>query len=170
MALPVKRWSRLLLEIGLVAALYLGVSAWQRRHLLSVNERAPELRLHGLDGREHALGDLRGKAVLLHFWATWCGVCKMELSSLNSLQRNLPEDTVLWSVVADGTDRAQIERFVREHDIQYPVLLADEATVQRFRVTSFPTNYYLDESGTLQQTTVGMSTRASMWLRLWAVR
>ena len=170
MALPVKRWSRLLLELGLVAALYLGVSAWQRRHLLSTEVSAPELRLLGLDGREHALGDLRGKAVLVHFWATWCGVCKMEISSLNSLQRNLPEDTVLWSVVADGTDRALIQSFVREHDIRYPVLLADEATVQRFRVTSFPTNYYLDESGTLKQATVGMSTRASMWLRLWAVR
>jgi thiol-disulfide isomerase/thioredoxin len=126
--------------------------------------------LLGLDGREHALGDLRGKAVLLHFWATWCGVCRMEFSGLNSLYRNLPRDTVLWSVVADGTDRAQIERFVREHDIRYPVLLADEATVQRFQVTSFPTNYYLDENGNLEQATVGMSTRAAMWVRLWAVR
>ncbi len=170
MALLPKRWLRPLLEIGLVALLYLGLSAWQRRHLLSSHERAPELRLLGLDGREHALGDLRGKAVLLHFWATWCGVCGMEFSSLNSLQQNLPTDTVLWSVVADGTDRAQIERFVREHDIRYPVLLADETTLQRFRVTSFPTNYYVNEDGNLSQATVGMSTRASMWLRLWVAR
>jgi hypothetical protein len=77
---------------------------------------------------------------------------------------------VLWSVVADGTDRAQIERFVREHDIRYPVLLADEATIECFRVSSFPINYYFDANGNLEQATVGMSTRASMWLRLWAVR
>ena len=94
----------------------------------------------------------------------------MEFSSLTSLERNLPRDTVLWSVVADATDRAQIERFVLEHDIRYPVLLADEATIARFRVTSFPTNYYLDQNGVVQQTTIGMSSRASMWLRLWLVR
>jgi peroxiredoxin len=146
------------------------VSAWQRRHLLASNERAPELRLLGLDGREHGLGDVRGKGVLLHFWATWCGVCGMEFSGLNSLHQNLPPGTVLWSVVADGTDRAQIERFVREHDIRYPVLLADEATIERFRVSSFPTNYYLDANGNLEQATVGMSTRAAMWLRLWFAR
>ncbi len=168
--LPKKRWLRLLLEIGLVAALYLGLSAWQRRHLISRAAPAPELHLLGLDGREHSLADLHGKAVLLHFWAPWCGVCKMEFSSLNSLQQNLPRDTVLWSVVADATDRAEIERFVREHDIRYPVLVADEATVARFRITSFPTNYYLDEHGVVRQTTIGMSSRASMWLRLWLVR
>ena len=151
-------------------ALYFGFSAWQRRDLLSTNERAPELRLLALDGREHVLSAARGKAVLIHFWATWCGVCKMEISSLNSLQQNLPRDTLLWSVVEDGADRANVERFVREHDIRYPVLLADEETVQRFRVTAFPTNYYLDENGMLQQSTVGMSTRVSMWLRLWLVR
>jgi thiol-disulfide isomerase/thioredoxin len=105
--------------------------------------------------------------VLVHFWATWCGVCGLELGSLNALHARLPANTTLVTVVADGADREHIERFVKEHDIRYPVLIADEEAMQRFAVKAFPTNYYVDETGVVESVTVGMSTRWAMWLRLW---
>jgi thiol-disulfide isomerase/thioredoxin len=164
-----RRVRRQLLEIGLVVLLFFGIGAWQKRHLLASDVPAPAFRLSALDGREVSLDDLRGKAVLLHFWATWCGVCKMEQAGLNALERQLPSNTTLITVVADADDRSRIKRYVQEHGIHYPVLLADEQTLARFRVSAFPTNYYLDDGGKIRQATVGMSSRVSMWIRLWLV-
>ena len=151
----------------LVVAVYLAVSAWQKRHALDAASPAPALRGVTLDGREVGLDQLRGKAVLVHFWATWCGVCRLELGSLNALNEHLPANTVLLSVVADGENPERIQRFARENDIRYPVLIADEGAAQRFAVSAFPTNYYVDEAGVIQDVTVGMSNRLAMWLRLW---
>ncbi|HEY6558495.1 MAG TPA: redoxin domain-containing protein [Polyangiaceae bacterium] len=162
-----QRWRGRAVQALILIAVYLGVSAWQRRSTLSTDGPAPSLRGVTLDGRELSLAQLRGKSVLLHFWATWCGVCNLEHGSLNALHARLPENTVLVSVVADGTDRAALAEFVKEHDIRYPVLVADEGAIQRYAVSAFPTNYYLDEAGQIQDVTVGMSTRWAMWLRLW---
>ncbi len=155
-----------MMEIALVVLLFYGMGAWQSRHLLARSSEAPAFHLLTLDGREVSLESLRGKAVLIHFWATWCGVCKMEQSSLNALAEELPSDTALVTIVADGEDREHVARYVREHGIRYPVLLADESVVERFRVKAFPTNYYLDEAGKIRQSSVGMSNRLMMWVRL----
>jgi peroxiredoxin len=162
-----KRWRGRAFQVLLLVGIYLAVSAWQERDTLPTERRAPPLRGLTLDGRELSLEQLRGNAVLLHFWATWCGVCRMELSGLNSLHARLPQNALLISVVADDQDRASLQDFVREHGIRYPVLVADAAALERFGVRAFPTNYYLDEAGMIRDVTVGMSTRWAMWLRLW---
>jgi hypothetical protein len=91
----------------------------------------------------------------------------MEFGSLNALAASLPDDALLVSVVVDADDPKALRRFVREHGIGYKVLLADRDTLQRFGVSAFPTNYYLDEQGRIRDVTVGMSTRWAMQLRLW---
>jgi thiol-disulfide isomerase/thioredoxin len=162
-----QRWRGRAVQALILVGAYVAISAWQERSTLSTSGDAPTLQGVTLDGRELSLAQLRGKAVLVHFWATWCGVCRLELGSLNALHERLPANTVLLSVVADGADRAQLQAFAKEHEIRYPVLVADEDALQRYGVRAFPTNYYVDESGVIQDVTVGMSTRWAMWLRLW---
>lgn len=161
------RWLRWTLEVTLLLAVLAGVQLWLRRNLVPADGRpAPAVTLHDLDGRPVLLSDFRGDAVQLHFWATWCGVCRMEHGALNAVQAGLEPGQRLVSVVVDGEDAAHLRRYVAEHDIHYPVLVADEAAVRAFGVTRFPTNFFLTPEGTLTGADVGWSTRWGMRARL----
>ena len=157
---------RFVLELIALAGFYFAVSAWQERHLVHVREPAPSFTLETLDGREVSLASLKGKRVLVHFWATWCGVCRREFGSLNAVSRGLRDDEALVSIVADSNDPDRVRAFVAEHDIKYPVLLGTEAVLRAFHVDSFPTNYYLDPNGVVTSRTIGMSTRVALASRL----
>ena len=160
------RARRIAFELGLVALIYFGLTAWQGRKLLGSSSAAPAFTLQTLDGKQVALGDLRGKRVLLHFWATWCGVCRQEHAALNAVQAGLEPDETLLSVVADSEDPEAIRRYVAESGIRYPVLLANERVVRDYRVGAFPTNYFIAKDGNISAHTVGMSTRFGMNARL----
>lgn len=163
LARTVRRW---VLELVVITGVYFAVTSYQERHLVRLNEPAPRFILEALDGRRISLDDLRGKRVLIHFWATWCGVCRREFGAMNAVNGSLGGDEALVSIVADSDDRDRIERFVKEHDIRYPVLLGTEAVLRAFRVDTFPTNYYVDRSGAIAAHTIGMATRFSIASRL----
>lgn len=112
------------------------------------------------------MADVDGKTTLIHFWATWCGVCRAEFSALNAIQRNLDSDQALLSVVADSEHPEFVRSFAKEHSLDYPILLGTDEVLERYRVQAFPTNYYVDQSGALKGTSVGLSTRWGMLLRL----
>lgn len=160
------RWRRVLFEAALLGGVFLAASAWQTRQLVSSGLPAPAFDLPALDGSRTSLASLRGKRVLLHFWATWCGVCRQELSALNAVQDGLGAEEELVTIVADTDDRSALERFVREHGLRYPVLLGTPEVLRAFRIGAFPTNYYLSPDGIIRGQTVGMSTRLSFRARL----
>jgi peroxiredoxin len=142
------------------------VSAWQTRKHLDAKLAAPDFALRDLKGNTVRLSELRGKRVLVHFWATWCGVCKLEPGALNAVHDGLGPDEVLLSVVANPEDAAEIESFVRKHDVRYPVLFADDAVVRAYRVGAFPTNYVVAPDGTISSSSVGLTTRFALWARM----
>lgn len=160
------RLRRLGLELGVLVLLFFGLGSWQTRSLLPRGEPVPGFDLVDLAGRRVSLSDYRGKTLLVHFWATWCGVCRQEFGALNALHQNLGPDEALVTVVADADNRAHLERFVREHRLEYPVLLGTDEVLRRFKIEAFPTNYYVNGAGMLRDKTVGLSTRMSMGARM----
>ncbi len=156
------RWS---LELGALGLCFTLLSAWQTRNLLE-STSAPSFELTSLQGSRVNLESFRGKTVLIHFWATWCGVCRQEFSALNHLHNHLDPNEALLSIVADTEDPAALAAFVRENAIEYPVLLATPEVLAAYQVSAFPTNYYLDSEGTIQDSTVGLSNRFAMSARL----
>ena len=159
----VRRWA---LEIALFVGLYLGLTAFQGRNLLASNTRPPSFELSTLSGERVSLDSLRGKRTVLHFWATWCGVCAREHGALNAVAKGLDRDEALYAIVADSGDLEKIRRVVAEEHIEYPVLLGTTDVVEAFHVTSFPTTYYVDREGRIGGHTVGMATRFSIRARL----
>lgn len=145
------------------------MSAYQTRDHVA-RQPAPDFTLADLAGNRVSLSAYRHKKVLLHFWATWCGVCRAELPSLRSLHSALDDDEVLITVVDDSDDVAAVRAFVREHELSYPVLLGTDQLRRAYRVRSFPTNYYVNGDGSVQSSTVGLSTRLGMALHLLLTR
>ncbi len=150
-----------------MVGIFWGASAYQSRDLLATSQAAPPFHVSDLRGEVYDLEALRGRRVILHFWATWCGVCRREFSMLNRLHQALTADTVLLAVVDPGDvgSGEALRRFVAEQGIHYPVVMADEAMLRRYRVRAFPTNYYLDARGRIESRTVGMSTGLAMRYR-----
>lgn len=160
-----RRCIRVLLQIAAVLAALAAVTAYQTRH--HAKQVAPDFALQDLRGHRVSLSNYRDKKVLLHFWATWCGVCKAELPSLRGLARNLAPDEALVTVVEDSDDVEAVRHFAAEHELRYPILLGERAVLGAYGVGAFPTNYYLNGDGSIASTSVGISTRLGMALRLW---
>lgn len=151
--------------IGVVAFVF-ALGAFQtRKHLRA--RVAPDFVLPELSGRRISLADFRGKKVLLHFFATWCGVCRVELPSLRGLAQHLGQNEVLVAVVEDSTDVEAVRRFAREHELTYPILLGSPEVIRAYRVSAFPTNYFVNGDGTIAGSSVGLSTRLGMATHLW---
>ena len=154
------------LTLALGVGVYAAASAWRTRELIAETQTAPDFALRDLSGQRVQLAELRGKRVLVHFWATWCFVCQREVDALNAVARGLAPDEVLLTVVADSEDAEHVRRYVAEHGIEYRVLLADRAVLRNYRVDVFPTNYFIAASGQVADTTVGLSTRWGLASRL----
>lgn len=155
------------LQVLALVAIWFAVSAYQtRRHV--GHGGAPAFTLIDLSGREVSLADYRQKKVVLHFFATWCGVCKAELPSVRAVHRGLDDDEVLLGIAADSDDPETLRRFAREHGLEYPILLASGDVLRAYGVNKFPTNYYLNGDGSVSSSSVGLSTLIGMKLRLLA--
>jgi cytochrome c biogenesis protein CcmG/thiol:disulfide interchange protein DsbE len=110
---------------------------------------APVFRLDRLPGEgELALDELRGKAVVLNFWASWCGPCKEETPLLERTWKRWRDRDVVFVGVNVKDFRGDATEFLREYDVTYPNVYDGKGwTVGRFGVTGFPETYFLDAEG-----------------------
>ncbi|MCP3101494.1 TlpA family protein disulfide reductase [Myxococcus sp. K15C18031901] len=158
------RWGVDLLLIGLV---FVAVSTWQTRRHARAGTPAPDFTLRTLSGDTVSLESLRGRPVVLAFWAPWCGVCGAESSNLSQLRKLAGDSAHVVSVAVAYEDTADVQRFVDAHGVDYPVLLGDDALQRTWRVDVFPTVYFLSPEGHIQRSVVGYTTLAGLSWRWW---
>jgi peroxiredoxin len=149
-------------------------------NLLPVGSKAPAFTLKTPEGESVSLASLRGKAVLLEFFATWCPHCNAEAPHLQQLYASLPKDRYAFvSVNADGEDAASVFAFHRYFGLPFPALLdpssqpgsfhrqgAPGAVTQAYRVGAYPTFYVLDPSGSIAWRSDGEQPDALLRLEL----
>src|SRR5262249_53814373 len=106
---------------------------------------APDLELPDLAGQPVRLRDLRGRVVLLNFWATWCPPCREEMPALDALARELGPKGLTVLGVNFKESRPQIDAFVRERRLGFPMLLdADGLVSERYQVFALPGSVLVD--------------------------
>jgi cytochrome c biogenesis protein CcmG/thiol:disulfide interchange protein DsbE len=103
--------------------------------------------LTGIDGASHSLADLRGKVVVLDFWATWCPPCKQEIPDFISLQTQYGPRGV--QIVGIGLDEPEkLAAFARQTGMNYPVLLGTQDVAMRYGgIEGIPTTFVIDKNG-----------------------
>lgn len=118
--------------------------------------------LTDLEGKPVQASDFAGKVVLLNFWATWCGPCRMEIPSLIDLQRtHADRGLVVLGVSMDDGGPSAVSRFVKQAGINYPVLMANEAMIKAFGgIEMIPTSFVIDRSGGIAAKHLGFADRA----------
>lgn len=112
--------------------------------------------LVSLEGPSFDLGRLKGKIVVVNFWATWCGPCKEEMPAFERLRQQLdPERFALLTITTD-LQREGIRQFLANLHVQLPVLFdEDQAVSQAYLVRALPTTVFIDQQGVLIGRAVG---------------
>lgn len=137
----------------------LGVSLPQSA---AVGTVAPDFELENLANETVKLSEMRGKIVVINFWATWCEPCKVEMPFFEKLSRRSQSNLEILAVNFDEPPQ-QVEQFVDEYQLSFPVLLDPGGNVQElYRVRGYPTTFVVDEAGVIQFHHIGLITEGQL--------
>ena len=134
-----------------------GASQSDSTTLVKVGDPAPDFSVALFDGSHLTLSELRGKVVLLNFWATWCPPCREELSHVQQqvIDRFAGEEFVFLPI-SRGEERAAVEAFRAKTGYAFPMGLdTDETIYKRYATRFIPRNFLIDRTGRVVKATVG---------------
>lgn len=124
-------------------------------------KQAPDFKLKDADGRTVHLSDYRGKVLVLDFWATWCGPCKIEIPWFTEFERTKKnQGFAVLGVAEDEEGWEVVKPFLKEMNINYRVMMGDEKTEQLYGgLAALPTTFLIDRNGRIAATHVGLTPR-----------
>lgn len=127
---------------------------------LEKGQFAPDFTLYSLQGEPLTLSELRGKRVVLNFWATWCPPCEAEMPHMQKYyEKYRKEDNV--EIVGVNMTYAnekleRVEQFLKSYDITFPIVLEQtEAVAFQYEILTMPTTYMIDTEGKIQKQIIG---------------
>lgn len=121
---------------------------------LKVGAKAPDFELKTLAGDTVKLSDLKGKKVMLNFWATWCPPCKAEMPAMEEFHKEAGDEVVILAVNIDP--HLDVKAFVDENGITFPIPLdAEDKVNETYQVLSIPTTYFIDTKGNIGNKYIG---------------
>ena len=167
---PSRRNPLALVAVALIAAgmLYFGLQRAQLSggHRIGVGygTPAPDFTLESLDGKPVSLSEFKGKAVLVNFWATWCGPCKIETPWLVEFQNQYgAQGLQIVGVAMDESGKEEIARFAKNMGMNYPVLLGKEAVGDAYGgVPALPKSFFVGRDGKIVDKIMGIEGKAEI--------
>jgi cytochrome c biogenesis protein CcmG/thiol:disulfide interchange protein DsbE len=152
----IKDWA-VALSLGMVV--FFGIQWLQPKP--TIPEIAPDFTVKTIDGDSITLSDLRGKTVVLNFWATWCGPCRSEIPAFSRFSKAHPDVPVLGLSVDQGSP-AKVRHTVREWGIEYPVAIISDALQKKYDISTLPTTVIIDADGKVQKINVGTMSESQL--------
>ena len=124
-----------------------------------IGSAAPDFTLQDLSGNTVRLRDLKGKAVYINFWATWCPPCKEEIPELEKFYRKNKDKVVMLAINITFNDKLNdIQKTLKENNITYPILLdydESKGAAALFGITGVPEHFFIDKNGVLKAKGIG---------------
>ncbi|MEA3412082.1 MAG: protein disulfide oxidoreductase [Pseudomonadota bacterium] len=156
------KWLGLGAQLLLIVLLVAGLRHWQQRDLVSGD--APAFVLEDMHGTPVSIADYRGEPLLIHFWATWCGICRAEQNAIANISR----DWQVLTVAVQSGDTHNVRAYLHENKLGFRVIVdEDGALMSRFGVRAVPASFILDGKGGIRFREVGYTTGPGIRTRLW---
>ncbi|MDF2903320.1 MAG: ahpC/TSA family protein [Bacillus sp. (in: firmicutes)] len=116
--------------------------------------KAPDFELKNLAGESVKLSDLKGKKVMVNFWATWCPPCKAEMPEMEKFYQASKDKVEILAINMDPKN--DVAGFAKEHGITFPILLDEKDEINKnYQIVSIPTTYFVDEKGIITHKFIG---------------
>ena len=124
----------------------------------SKRPKAPEISLKDETGAMVTLADLKGKVVLINFWATWCGPCEAEIPWFIEFEKKYKDrDFAVLGISMDDDGWKSVRPYVASHKMTYRVVVANETVAQKFgEIDALPTTFIVDRQGRIAAHHVGL--------------
>ncbi|KNE21352.1 peroxiredoxin family protein [Virgibacillus pantothenticus] len=123
---------------------------------LEVGNLAPDFKLPTLDGELIQLSELRGKRVMVNFWATWCPPCRAEMPDMQKFHENKDINILAVNLTETEGDLMNIQNFVSEYELTFPILKDENTEVaNRYQIQPIPSTFMIDSNGIIQYKAFG---------------
>ena len=157
-----KKYRVWLVEICLIIIVLLLLKAWVQRDVVS--GIAPNIQAIALNGQVIDLHKIKEKPILLHFWATWCPVCKLEQSSIE----NISKDHRLISIAMQSGTNQELKQFMQEEKLSFDVINDQFGLIsKKYNVRGVPATFIINKENQIKFIEIGYTTEIGMRLRLW---
>ena len=139
-------WLTLLL-LGLIVYLWFRPPAW----VSDEARAAPPIQVVRLDGVPVSLAQLRGKVVLVNFWASWCPYCRHEMPAMERFYQDYRSRGFEILALSEDDDAETARRFLAKEGYRFPAAMADASVISAFGVTKLPTSFLIDKQGRVRK-------------------
>jgi len=116
---------------------------------------SPDFSSKTLDDADFTLSSLKGKVILLNFWATWCPYCKREIPDFIQMTKDFKENGLEIVGIAFERDSTGIKEFVKERGINYEIVMGDNQIAQQYGISGIPATFIIDKNGNLVKKYIG---------------
>ncbi len=166
-------WRSHLKTLAMVLLVALAVNAWQSRHVPAGPDPAQDVplltspNLNNGASLQAWLARHRGEVVAVHFWATWCPVCKASEDNITRLMGEWP----IVTVAMQSGDELSVQRHLKKARLPWPTALDPQgALAKAWGVSAVPATVILNREGRIVTASMGYTSTPGLWIRLWWVR
>ena len=153
---------RLALEFAVLLLIVFAVKTWMQRDM--VEGIPPPIEGTLLNGEVFDLRSMGGKPVLLHFWATWCAICKLEQDSIEAIS----QDHTVITIAMQSGPVDDIKDYMSKHGLKFPVLADEQGDLaRRYGVHAVPASFIINPAGRISFRETGYTTEWGLRVRLW---
>ncbi|EMY77869.1 thioredoxin-like domain protein [Leptospira weilii serovar Ranarum str. ICFT] len=136
--------------------------------IFKASDLKPSVSLNGMKSFDGIRYDSENQVTVVYFWATWCGVCSVNLPLIKWYSHQL-ENSSRFSFVSveEGENSEELNRYVKEKDLRFKIIPANVSFLKEWRINSYPSFVILDRSGVIRFADSGMMNPFSFFLRIW---
>ena len=157
-----KKVYRWVLELSIIIIVLLAVRLWMQRDVVS--GIAPNISAVTLKGQHFDLYKDKRRPMLVHFWATWCPVCKLEQSNIE----NTAKDHPVITIAMQSGNNDELSEFMQAEKLSFAVINDESGMLsRRYNIRGVPVSFILDKENKIEFVEVGYTTELGLRMRLW---